>query len=833
MIMMIVRCREIGSSLGFCFDDGILVFLNHTIFTKPKKQSMLTRHFPFIGACLVVALLASISLPTQGAIVIDPTDDDVYYGTNSDGTGATQATNGMNWDPVAGNASNHLFVGLTAKGQLNISAGDDVSNDGCSVAHNSSSQGEVTITGAGSTWDLNSYCYVGNSGTGKVTISNGAVVSSRDSHIGKTSSGVGTVTVTGAGSTWTTTEEIMVGDAGKGTLIISDGGYLSNTVSYIANSASGNGTVTVTGEGSTWNSRSNFFVGYVGTGVVNLEAGGRIIADMLFDIRASGTFNWTGGTFELNGWTSDTIPETLESGMFLAGTGALNGNTNFTINSGGGVELNGVRLTGAGAGGFAVTLTAAKRLRSASYSIPATGRINASAALDLSNITGLQIVVSTGNIESGATKMQVNGGITLPAIASCDFQVPAGIPIGNGTTTVIDATAEIQVAGAETMDDLLADLNTGLAKDFDWWYDSSSFDLMFEYSGYIPPTGDDNDSEIERAYGPAITKKQIKQVKDGATACTAAAGSSFGSSRLVGQAIRSHLAQTYQTSQWAGNNEGSIRGQCCGTKRSSTLLWAQTLGAWANQDAIDTMTSSVETNIFGIAVGAERSFGSRLIGGVAFGGTWSQSTSGDARSDADMLDIELYSSYRFADKWRLNGGIGYQYNDYSNRRIQGADTYTSNHAGNMFKGNLFLERDWHLYGVRVTPIYGWEYYNLQQHGYTETGGTTPQTIDFNRTEAVFQRVGTQVGLFNRGRLSVNLDAAWLHNFGDATILLGGLVNGNPINLEGIPLHKDLAEMGIDCNVRLSRRLDLSLGYTATLASGFDLHTIDGVLAWTL
>jgi len=142
---------------------------------------MFTCRFSLIGLCLA-ALFISLPLSAQGAIEIDPTNDDVKYGV--DPNSSMPASWATSWNPIQGNASNNLYVGSYENGQFLISGGDDVSNMNGYLAYNDDSHGAVTVTGAGSTWTNSQSLIVGDFGTGTLSIEAGGVVSNSFSYVG-------------------------------------------------------------------------------------------------------------------------------------------------------------------------------------------------------------------------------------------------------------------------------------------------------------------------------------------------------------------------------------------------------------------------------------------------------------------------------------------------------------------------------------------------------------------------------------------------------------------------------------------------------------------------
>ncbi|RDJ19606.1 autotransporter outer membrane beta-barrel domain-containing protein, partial [Bosea caraganae] len=105
------------------------------------------------------------------------------------------------------------------------------------------SSGTATIDGAGSNWTANGAISVGGSGAGTLTITNGATVQDAGGYIAGGAS-PGDVTVSGAGSSWINTS-LVVGINGPASLTIADGGTVSAGTATLASTASSSGTLNI------------------------------------------------------------------------------------------------------------------------------------------------------------------------------------------------------------------------------------------------------------------------------------------------------------------------------------------------------------------------------------------------------------------------------------------------------------------------------------------------------------------------------------------------------------------------------------------------------------
>jgi outer membrane autotransporter protein len=261
---------------------------------------------------------------------------------------------------TAGATASQLNVGFGGTGMLTIQSGGTVSSGiGIAIVGNAAgSQGTVTVTGAGSTLTFPSL-FVGALGTGALTIAGGGTVSiggilgNGVTAVGQSTQG--TVTVTGAGSTLTSSGGIIVGAGvtGTGTLTIADGGTVSSSGPVqVATGAGGIGTLNigagdqtapgtlntasvVLGAAGTLNfnhTSTNYVFAPVisGNGSVNVLQGTTILTanstytgptNVMGRNRVEGV-NGTGGTLVVNGSIANSAV-TVSSGGMLAGTGTV------------------------------------------------------------------------------------------------------------------------------------------------------------------------------------------------------------------------------------------------------------------------------------------------------------------------------------------------------------------------------------------------------------------------------------------------------------------------------------------------------------------------------
>jgi len=144
----------------------------------------------------------------------------VGYESGASGTVMVSGT-GSTWS-----SPSDICIGRHGDGSLDITDGAAVSNLGGRIGTYIGSTGSVTVSGPGSTWSNSGWLFVGRGGDGTLDITDGGtVITDLTGRIGSESGSTGEMTVSGAGSTWTA-GYLYLGYSGDGTLNISNSGLV-------------------------------------------------------------------------------------------------------------------------------------------------------------------------------------------------------------------------------------------------------------------------------------------------------------------------------------------------------------------------------------------------------------------------------------------------------------------------------------------------------------------------------------------------------------------------------------------------------------------------------
>lgn len=178
------------------------------------------------------------------------------------------------------------YIGASANGSVTLNnSAQNVSQTSTfsTFIGNNTNSGNLTITGAGTSWTTNNVMRVGYTGDGKLNILNGGSLSTKGASFAQPAGSNVEVVVSGVGSKLlsSTTGSFILGFSGEATLTISDGGLVySNLGIAVAYQATSKGTVTVTGTGSKLQLRdihgANLATTEGATGTLTIADGGTV-----------------------------------------------------------------------------------------------------------------------------------------------------------------------------------------------------------------------------------------------------------------------------------------------------------------------------------------------------------------------------------------------------------------------------------------------------------------------------------------------------------------------------------------------------------------------------
>ncbi|UXN68967.1 autotransporter outer membrane beta-barrel domain-containing protein [Devosia neptuniae] len=238
-----------------------------------------------------------------------------------------------------------IDVGVAGQGKMELSDGATLSsNDG---VVGTDAYGEAILT-SGASWTMVGQLTVGLVAQGDLRIEDGASVTSNQGYVGAHPGSDGSVTVTGPGSSWEMTNfNLTLGNYGVGAMTIEDGARVyANTGVYLGISdATASGTLSVLGTpGSRGVLETSGFRGGLGTADVTLDGGiVRAIRNNTNFFSTYGaqqvTLGAGGGFIDTNGYNIGIAPVMIGAGsltkdglgtLTLTGANSYSGGTTIT-----------------------------------------------------------------------------------------------------------------------------------------------------------------------------------------------------------------------------------------------------------------------------------------------------------------------------------------------------------------------------------------------------------------------------------------------------------------------------------------------------------------------
>lgn len=230
-----------------------------------------------------------------------------YIGHRAGSNGSVSVTGpGTTWN--VGNGNQEIFVGNEGHGQLEISNGAVVTSGAGYLGHDTGTVGAADVKGAGSTWNTDTM-YIGNYGQGALDISaGGTVINEATGYVGVDFGGSGVVTVDGNNSTLMNNDNLLVGFDGNGEMHISNGGKVSSKHGQIGHNFGVTGLVMVDGQGSEWTNSEELWIGNAGSGTLYISGGGLVSSveaviglNYVQDVSSSATVDGMGSAWIITG----------------------------------------------------------------------------------------------------------------------------------------------------------------------------------------------------------------------------------------------------------------------------------------------------------------------------------------------------------------------------------------------------------------------------------------------------------------------------------------------------------------------------------------------------
>ncbi|AOO80640.1 autotransporter domain-containing protein [Bosea vaviloviae] len=759
-------------------------------------------------------------------------------------------------------------------------------------------QSAMEVTGAGSTVTVEGFTGIGNFTLATLNISGGAVVNSKGGAglDGLTIAPV--VTVTGPGSTWNVDNGLFVGNfsgfGGSGSLVISAGGVVNATgfveISSDPDPALGfpTASVMVTGAGSVLNATNGLLIGSPGcgcggdyAGVLTVADGGLVKAGAGIQISALGVLNLG------NGGLAGAIDT-----PFIQNDGAIV--ANFTDSTTLAANISGVgTLTKQGSGKLILTGTnnytgptsVLAGLLVVNGSLTGSAITVAGGALGGSGTVGSLIIASGGTVAPGNSigTLNVAGNVAFAAGSTYQVELNAAgasdLVAATGTATLSGGQVQLLAApgsyGLSTRYVILTAQGgvsgqfSGVTSNFAFLTPTLSYDatavaltLARNAVAFADAAATRNQASAGRAAEALGTGNRVYDALVSSTLAEARAGFdalsgeahaqavsvAIETSHLVRDTIMNRLRAPFASSTSPGTVTGAFSADAPGRPRMAALpapgfearrfqLWGEAIGAQGRSDG-DGNAASLDRRGGGMLFGAEFDSGGGETPwrvGVAGGFTRTRFDIDQRRSDGtqDAVHAALYGGARFG-AVNLRAGAAYAWNQTNLTRFVGLNGFSDvlRFDGQGATAQAFAEVGYALPlgSVAFEPFVQVAAVSVHSDSGTEQGGTAALHLNGHDQSLGFSTLGlraeTQLGatpLFARAMLG------WRHAFGETTptAVLAFAGAASPFRVYAAPVARDAMVAEVGLSWRVAGNVALGLGYNAALGNGARDHALRG------
>lgn len=548
-------------------------------------------------------------------------------------------------------STNDLTIGKRGDGTVVVSDGAALSSDTfLIVGFYAGSEGTLTVTGSGSSVTSGDSFLLGYYGTGTTVISDGATLSS-DTYVstGYYAGSEGNLTITGAGSNITSTLDMYVAVAGDVHVLVSDGGSITAKIDLEVGSGCpsawgpcyGQGTLVVTGAGSTVDVAVDLYVGESVEGTMTVSNDAAVNVTGTIYVAKGNSIHATDpiGTINIGSASGETAVAagsiTASALSFVKGTGTLVFNhtdTDYEFS----IDMSGP--------GIILAESGTTTLSGDNSGFTGTTSVYGDATLLVTgNLAGTTTISSGGTIGGTGTLNNLtieNEGSYTTAIAvdgTCTALTVTTTSVLDGTLYLDASTNDIYTEGT-TYTILTAGALSGT-------FDTVASNLLFLDGNVTYSATDANVSVFYKDFNSAAQNRTQANVADAIQSLSL--GNSFHDALLKQTTVNRSLVQSvFQSStgsiytnvrneiiagQIGVTNALSGRmGQASGFltgmdkplvahlagpgMQAMPALWTQVVGGWGQQDGY----GGYNYNSYGVLLGSDRPIGDWRIG-VAVG----------------------------------------------------------------------------------------------------------------------------------------------------------------------------------------------------------------------
>jgi outer membrane autotransporter protein len=803
-------------------------------------------------------------------------------------------------------SSGATIIGHTGEGNYTVSGGATATDYSVTIGYADGGVGTALIDGDNTTWSVTfGTLIMGYGGEGDLTISNGAQVNAANRVVlGYNSSGEGTLNLTGAGSGLSLTSAVpnssivVVGNYGEGTINVSDGAAVTSAYGIMGWFASGNGTLDVSGADTRWENSAYLAVGYGGIGEATARDGGTIAVTGNAGVRI-GYLAGSTGTLNIGAAAGDAAGAAghINSAnvVFGPGSGTLvfnHTNTSYDFSP----AISGT--------GFINHLSGVTTFSGNSATLGGITSISGGTALVTGSLGGIIDVVNNGTLggtgtvgKSGSTLSIGNGGTLSPGLVGSrgTLSVVGDLAFSTGSTYVVQVSGlssdavvltggdvtinpgtslQISLSGAANASRytiLTATSVTGTFSTIDWGglsnyeisYDNGVVSLLSTVSvgnggSNLTPNQSAVLSVLQSGGAPGSLWSSLGSIPDNEQ--------EEALRQLSGETHTAPRAAFFQTAQSVNNTvNGRIRTMTDGVAAPSVpalgyaeeskqpkggqftafenkadvfdqnrfSVWTNGFGSWGK---VDGLTGSPDTDISnaGVLIGGDATIGDNWRVGLFGGYSRSSFDTSDSDGNSNNYHLGAYAGSRW-DAISFRTGINYTWHRVDTVRQVDflGETLRADYDASTL--NMFGELSYRIdvAPAAFEPFLSLSHMRVKTDGFTETGGVSALTMDESSLNTTYTTLGLRASTdLNVGSVPATLRGSlgWIYAFGDVEPeTTARFSSGDSFRVVGTPLdrHTALVQTGMD--FALSSASTLSISYTGQFSAKAYDHGINAKL----
>ena len=280
---------------------------------------------------------------------------------------------------------------------------------------------------------------------------------------------------------------------------------------------------------------------------------------------------------------------------------------------------------------------------------------------------------------------------------------------------------------------------------------------------------------------------------------------------------------------------GAIVAPASGDGGPESNLWFSFGGQWREVDGQSGQTGKAAWKGPEAALGYDFQTEGGFLVGLAAGLSRQdyEEDGGRHKADLDRLSLALYAGKAVefgSGRLRFSGGVSFNHYEIdSTRRISLPDMRESLTAD-------YEARAWNVFGeaaygwaaapsLWLEPFLGLSYLNLKVDDFHETGGDFALRGRTGDADTFATTLGARGALAVNECLDLTAKLAWEHNFGDrrpdSDFAFDG---GGYFRIDGAPLAKDSALIGLGLTQRINERASFTLSYDGALGNDTQRHS---------